>query len=151
MNSKPWTCRTVFRRLGRMAGIVLLVVGSPTAMWAQGQGVGDEPPGSEVSQWVADLDAKDYETRHQATEKLIAAGGLSVIESLRSAVHQGASAETQIRAFHILAAVAVNGGEGDEQAAHEAIEAIASSADGGMARRALMILEQVRRIYENPR
>ncbi len=129
--------------------MLLAVAAAQTATCLHGQTAHEASRMADVPRWVADLDAASYETRHQATEKLIATGGLPAIESLQTAVREGASTETQLRAFHILAAIAVSGGQLEEEAAHEAIETIASSSDVGRARRARLILEQVRRTYEN--
>ncbi|MFM9115707.1 MAG: PDZ domain-containing protein [Planctomycetota bacterium] len=92
----------------------------PTAVHA------DEParPAAAIWQLVEQLDANQFASREDATERLVAAGG-AAIEPLATAAAKG-SLEVGLRAIHILRELALSGDVDSQEQARLALERLAA-------------------------
>jgi hypothetical protein len=94
----------------------------------------------EIARWVRELDSDRYIERRQATERLIAAGAVTIPPVLQ-AVQEG-SLETVARGLHILSELASSSDYATECAACEALESL-STKGTVIARRASSILASI--------
>jgi hypothetical protein len=96
--------------------------------------VSTSPAPEQIAAWVQQLDSDQFATREDATQRLIAAGAVAVRPL--SASLNGGSPEAGMRALYILKELALAGEENTEEAAREALQAVADGPGSSFARKA---------------
>lgn len=93
---------------------------------------------AEITHWIRDLDADEFQTREDATARLIEAG-LPGIESLQAALKES-SLEVRTRVLYVLQELALSDDESTEDAARTALEVIAKPQETPLAQQASALL-----------
>ncbi len=95
----------------------------------------------QIAQWIRELDDGRFMTRRNATEQLIASG-LAAVGPVRQALSQ-CSLEVSARGIYVLKALALSKDVSAQDAATEALEALAQSPVRATARQAGEVLAQL--------
>jgi hypothetical protein len=126
----------------RAVGLIALLAATASPLDAQ-------PPAAtnpsadrqQIARWVADLDANSFNTRDEASLKLIQAG-VAAVQPVLDAIQQG-SPEVVLRGVHVLQEIAVVSDDDDQPQARQALQKIMQDANRSAARRADLALRSL--------
>lgn len=115
-------------RLSAMLLLGLLAVTSAAGQESAGnapvkadQVKGDQASADQVARWIAELDSDSFDSRENASERLVKAG-LPAVSPLKEALTASTSLEVTTRAFHILRELGLSTDLDTQDAARTALE-----------------------------